>query len=38
MNAPNTQYILAAITPVIEAFDQLGVEYHIGDSKDQHAA
>lgn len=32
MNTPNTQYILAAITPVIEALEQIGVEYHIGGS------
>lgn len=33
MNTQNTQYnILAAITPIIEALEQLGVEYHIGGS------
>ena len=32
MNVPNTRYILAAITPIVEALEQLGVNYHIGGS------
>jgi len=32
MSEPNTQYILAAITPIVEALEQLGVNYHIGGS------
>ena len=32
MSKPNTQYILAAITPIVEALEQLGVNYHIGGS------
>src|SRR2546423_2459092 len=32
MNVPNIQYILAAITPIVEAFEQLEVNYHIGGS------
>ena len=32
MSEPNTRYILAAITPIVEALEQLGVNYHIGGS------
>jgi hypothetical protein len=32
MSEPNTRYILAAITPIAEAFEQLGICYHIGES------
>src|SRR5947209_7019394 len=32
MKVPNTRYILAAITPIVEALEQLGVNYHIGGS------
>jgi len=32
MNVPNTRYILAAITPIVEALEQLEVNYHIGGS------
>lgn len=32
MSEPNTLYILAAITPIVEALEQLGVNYHIGGS------
>ncbi len=32
MSEPNTRYILAAITPIVEAFEQLGIRYHIGGS------
>ena len=32
MNVPNIRYILAAIRPIVEAFEQLGVNYHIGGS------
>src|SRR2546428_11942079 len=32
MNVPNTQLILAAITPMVEAFEQLDINYHIGGS------
>ena len=28
----NTPQVLAAITPLVEAFEQLGVSYHIGGS------
>ena len=30
MNVPNTRLILAAITPIVEVFEQLGINYHIG--------
>jgi hypothetical protein len=32
MNVSNVQFILAAITPLVDAFEQLGVNYHIGGS------
>ncbi len=32
MNVSNVQFILAAITPIVEAFEQLSVNYHIGGS------
>ncbi len=32
MSEPNTRYIFAAITPIVEALEQLGVNYHIGGS------
>jgi hypothetical protein len=32
MNESNPQLIFAAITPIIEAFERLGVAYHIGGS------
>jgi len=32
MNASNIQFILAAITPIVEAFERLGINYHIGGS------
>jgi hypothetical protein len=32
MSEPDARYILAAITPIVEAFEQLGVNYHIGRS------
>jgi hypothetical protein len=32
MSEPDARYILAAITPIVEAFEQLGVNYHIGGS------
>jgi hypothetical protein len=33
MSEPNTQYILAAITPIVEALEQLGVNYHISQGR-----
>ena len=32
MSEPNTRYIFDAITPVVEALENLGVNYHIGGS------
>jgi hypothetical protein len=32
MSEPNTQYIFAAITPIVEALEQLEIKYHIGGS------
>ena len=32
MNVSNIRYILAAITPIVEAFEELKVNYHIGGS------
>lgn len=32
MSQPNTQFILAAITPIVEALEELGVDYYIGGS------
>ena len=32
MNVSNIRYILAAITPFVEAFEELKVNYHIGGS------
>jgi hypothetical protein len=32
MSELDARYILGAITPIVEAFEQLGVNYHIGGS------
>lgn len=32
MSESNIQLVFAAITPIVEAFEQLGIEYHIGGS------
>jgi len=32
MSEPNTRYIFDAITPIVEALEHLGVNYHIGGS------
>ena len=32
MQPSNVQLVFAAITPIVEAFEQLGVDYHIGGS------
>lgn len=32
MSEPNARYILAAITPIVEALEQLEIKYHIGGS------
>ncbi len=32
MNVSNVQFVFAAITPIVEAFEQLGINYHIGGS------